>query len=191
MLATAARITRLMPDKLGDSIAWRLAERCGRTPRIAKLRSGGRVAVDVGDYGHRHMYFRGEYEPDTTRLFASLSEPAWTVLDVGANVGYFSVIAAQCGGPGTTVVAFEPNPRVYEMLKQTSSLNGQSIIAPMRTLSKFQWSHSMITARQTRFALRSQRSMWKVSNLRSYEAPKTSLPKVAWGPSSLRCVLTG
>jgi FkbM family methyltransferase len=75
------------------------------------------------------MYFRGEYEPDTTRLFATLSEPAWTVLDVGANVGYFSVVAAQCGGPGTTVVAFEPNPRVYEMLKQTSSLNGESIIA--------------------------------------------------------------
>jgi FkbM family methyltransferase len=69
------------------------------------------------------MYFLGEYEPATTRLLRRLARPAWTVFDIGANVGYFSVTAAIAGGSGSQVVAFEPNPTVAEMLSATMSLN--------------------------------------------------------------------
>jgi FkbM family methyltransferase len=69
------------------------------------------------------MYFVGEYEPSTTRLFQRLATPGWTVLDVGANAGYFAVIAAVAGGHGSQVIAFEPNPRLAGMLAASIALN--------------------------------------------------------------------
>ena len=72
---------------------------------------------------HRPMYFMGEYELETTRLFERLARPAWTVLDIGANVGYFAVVAAQAGGSGSRVAAFEPNPVIGEMLAATARRN--------------------------------------------------------------------
>jgi FkbM family methyltransferase len=71
------------------------------------------------------MYFLGEYEPSTTRLVQRLATPGWTVLDVGANAGYFSVIAALAGGDGSHVAAFEPNPQLARMLTASVALNPQ------------------------------------------------------------------
>ncbi len=79
--------------------------------------------TDVGDYVQRPMFFLGEYEPETTRLFRRLAHPGWTVLDVGANVGYFSVVAANLGTPGSRVVAFEPHPQLADMIAQSIPLN--------------------------------------------------------------------
>ena len=122
-LAPVAMVTQHLPGGLGAKIGWHLGERAPRTERVARLRGGGRVVVDVGDYVHRLMYFLGEYESSTTRLFKLLATPGWTVLDVGANAGYFSVVAGIAGGPGSRVVAFEPNPRLTRMLARSIALN--------------------------------------------------------------------
>jgi len=68
----------------------------------------------------------GVYEEEVTRLFHQLSSPAWTVLDVGANVGYFSLVAAEAGGIGARIFAFEPNPQMATLLRRTLALNGRS-----------------------------------------------------------------
>lgn len=122
-LAPVAELTRRLPRPISASIGWHIGERAARSRRVAKLRHGGRVVVDIGDYVHRPMYFMGEYELATTRLFERLACPGWTVLDIGANVGYFAVVAARAGGPGSRVAAFEPNPAIGEMLAGTARLN--------------------------------------------------------------------
>src|SRR5438477_3827477 len=48
------------------------------------------------------------FEPYTTRLFESAIKPASTVLDIGANIGYFSILAGRAAGPQGKVYAFEP-----------------------------------------------------------------------------------
>ena len=75
------------------------------------------------------MFFFGEYELPTTRLLRRIRVPSWTVLDVGANVGYFSVVTADLGGPGSNITAFEPNPRLHAMLLRTVELNAAPITA--------------------------------------------------------------
>ena len=47
-------------------------------------------------------------------------------VDVGANIGYFSVIAARCVGTEGRVVAIEASPRVFAALEQTLHANGSS-----------------------------------------------------------------
>lgn len=81
------------------------------------------MAVDIRDYAHRHAFLFGVYEEDLTRLIVRISRPRWTVLDVGANAGYVSLLAADLGGPGSRVLAFEPNPRMVELLRRSAVLN--------------------------------------------------------------------
>jgi FkbM family methyltransferase len=119
----SARLTRRLPERVGAFVGWHVSQHASRKTRIAHLRTGGRVAADVGDHLHRDMFFRGVYEPAVTRLLMSIATPGWNVIDVGANVGYFSVVASDLGGPGSRVLAFEPHPVLGEMLATTARSN--------------------------------------------------------------------
>lgn len=109
--------------RVAEWLGWHLGQVAGGAPRIARLRSGSRMLVDIRDYAHRHLFLHGVYEDDLTALFRRLATPGWTVLDVGANVGYFSLLAADLGGGDSRVVAFEPQERVAAMLRRTLELN--------------------------------------------------------------------
>lgn len=122
-LDLAVFVTRALPRGAGFRLAWHLGHRARRVPRVARLKTGGRLVTDVGDYTQRFIYFLGEYEPETTQLLHRLAYPGWTVLDVGANAGYFSVVAAKLGGPRSRIVAFEPNPKLADMIVESIPLN--------------------------------------------------------------------
>jgi FkbM family methyltransferase len=66
----------------------------------------------------------GEWEPGLTSYFGAYLEPGMTFLDLGAHVGYFSCLAGRLVGPRGLVVAFEPNPRNYELLLANVWRNG-------------------------------------------------------------------
>jgi FkbM family methyltransferase len=51
------------------------------------------------------------YEPHVARLLTHLLQPGCVFIDIGANIGYFSLVAARLVGPSGRVLAFEPNKR--------------------------------------------------------------------------------
>lgn len=65
----------------------------------------------------------GTYEREQTRLFVQHVRPGATVLDVGAHVGYYTVLSAVLAGPSGRVHAFEPNPRNAEFLRRHVRIN--------------------------------------------------------------------
>lgn len=67
-------------------------------------------------------YWLGLTEPDVARAMAAIVLPGEVVYDVGAEVGYFSVMAATISRSGP-VYAFEPNPANLAILEQTALLN--------------------------------------------------------------------
>ena len=83
-----------------------------------------RVSTDVGDLwlpaSDRVMlpYFQntGVWEPGEAKLLRSLLQPRSRFLDVGANVGYFSALAAQ-SSPQGTIDAVEPEPLNVALLR--------------------------------------------------------------------------
>ena len=65
----------------------------------------------------------GTYEPAQTRLFQSRITAGATVLDVGANAGYYTMLASMLVGPKGRVWAFEPHPENHEFLSRHVRLN--------------------------------------------------------------------
>lgn len=64
------------------------------------------------------------WEPRITRRLAQVVRPGKDFVDVGANVGYFAInVAELLRGSGAQVYAFEPNPKIFELLKRNNQIN--------------------------------------------------------------------
>jgi FkbM family methyltransferase len=72
---------------------------------------------------------RGTFEPETLHAFAALLAPGMTVLDIGANVGLFTVVAARRVGPTGRVHAFEPTPELAAHISSNLELNDLGNVA--------------------------------------------------------------
>jgi FkbM family methyltransferase len=68
--------------------------------------------------------YLGTYEPEQTGLFERHVRPGDTVLDVGAHVGYYTVLSAVLAGPSGAVWSFEPNPTNAGFLRRHVEING-------------------------------------------------------------------
>ena len=76
-----------------------------------------------GSGGKPGRFYLGTYESDQTPLFCDHVRPGQTVLDLGANVGYYTLLAAELVGPSGTVVAFEPEPLNAAYLRRHVEVN--------------------------------------------------------------------
>lgn len=88
---------------------------------------GQRMVVHLHDEGiARQLLIKGIYEEEETHFFQQWLKPGMAVLDVGANFGYFTLLAAQAVGPSGMVLAFEPEPANFALLEQNIALNGHA-----------------------------------------------------------------
>ncbi len=85
---------------------------------------GLRIKLDLAYTVDSHLYYSGVFEPTTVAMLRRLVRPGDTVLDVGANIGYLSLILRKCVGDAGRVVSFEPIPQMVERLGANIDLNG-------------------------------------------------------------------
>lgn len=83
----------------------------------------GRVLFDKDDPVMSGAISLGKYEPETIALFRSYLKEDMVVVDIGANLGYFTVIAAGLVGPSGNVFSYEPDPRNFALLEKNISVN--------------------------------------------------------------------
>jgi FkbM family methyltransferase len=76
------------------------------------------------DWIASQIYWRGwtGYEPETTCLFFRLATSAQITLDMGAHVGFYSLLAAHAN-PSGQVYSFEPLPSLVNRLQRNIALN--------------------------------------------------------------------
>ena len=86
--------------------------------RVLRLWSRG------DDWVSNQVFWRGwaGHEPETTRLFFRLAQQAAVTVDVGAYVGYYTLLAAHAN-PSGRVIALEPLPAIHERLLRHVALN--------------------------------------------------------------------
>ena len=110
-----------------------LAPSRGRvTAQLAGDLGGARFEADLSDAISREVCFTGLYEPPITRVFQRHVPRGGTVVDAGANWGYFTLIAAAACGSDGRVIALEPDPRHADALDRNVAINGFAQVRTMR-----------------------------------------------------------
>jgi FkbM family methyltransferase len=85
---------------------------------------GGKLLCDSRDYIQRRIRFFGIYEHNLTFYMMSCIQAGDTVVDIGANIGYFSVLCSKLVGESGKVIAIEADPNTFKRLKENLQLNG-------------------------------------------------------------------
>lgn len=91
---------------------------------LAEPRPDLRLWVDLGDYGVSRPCLMNCFEPDETLFVQRYLRPGMCFVDVGANIGWFSLLAAKAVGPTGQVVAIEPRPDSASRLMMSAHENG-------------------------------------------------------------------
>jgi FkbM family methyltransferase len=92
--------------------------------RVVPSLFGSRFAVDTQDLIQRYLYLFGVWEPHMTAWLRGRLKPGDTFVDVGANIGYFSVLASQLVGSKGRVVTVEASEDFHRRVEQHVRLNG-------------------------------------------------------------------
>src|SRR3546814_11047585 len=81
--------------------------------------------VCSSDLLFRRLFINGEYEPELAKLFLKYLDPSRDVIDIGANIGFFSVLAGRRLSTGR-VLSVEPTDAAFARLSRNVQLNGVS-----------------------------------------------------------------
>jgi hypothetical protein len=94
---------------------------------------GIRMYVNLYDVWYLKLFSstKGKYEEGTTKVFKKHLRKGMIMIDIGANIGYYSLIAARIVGKDGKVFAFEPHPSNYEWLRKNIEINGFTNVIPI------------------------------------------------------------
>jgi FkbM family methyltransferase len=92
---------------------------------LVATRWGSKMLVDTRDaMVAPWLVLDGLWESHVTEWLQRTLRPGQVFVDVGANIGYFTLLGATLVGPGGTVVAIEAHPRLAELLQRNVIING-------------------------------------------------------------------
>jgi FkbM family methyltransferase len=96
----------------------------GAAPASGESAFGATFNCRLPDMIQTYIHLFGIWEPDVTAFVARRLKPGDAFIDVGANVGYFSLLASRLVGDGGSVAAIEAAPAIHEQLVENLALNG-------------------------------------------------------------------
>lgn len=127
-LTPAARaILRYWPFRAGKAWLWSkfvrpfLAWRS--RPFTARTRFGQRLSGNTRDVVQQCIYFFGVWEPAVTHWIGNRLRAGEAFIDIGANIGYFTLLASRAVGDSGKVVSIEASPSIFGSLKSHLELN--------------------------------------------------------------------
>jgi FkbM family methyltransferase len=118
---------------IDDRLAVRHLPHVGVTSAILPNESSLLLRSEGDDWVSNQVFWRGwsGYEPEVTPIFWRLATEARVTLDVGAHVGFYSIIAAKAN-PAGQVHAFEPLLPVFARLQRNLRLNHLDNVVAVR-----------------------------------------------------------
>ena len=75
------------------------------------------------------QFIYGNFEVEVVKMIQDVIKPGWVIYDVGAHVGYFTLIFSRLVGPKGHCFSFEPSPKVFRRLKSNVQLNRRRLQA--------------------------------------------------------------
>lgn len=98
-------------------------------PAWFQFQPGLWMQLDIRDLVQETLLLEGIWEPKTTRYLCTSLRSGHVFIDIGANAGYFSLLASRCVGESGRVLAVEPNPAMAKQLQQNIERSGLANVA--------------------------------------------------------------
>jgi FkbM family methyltransferase len=98
------------------------------TPRVLRTPDGNNFHIRLDEFHERQVFFWGSWSEPIEAALRRILTPGDVFVDVGANVGYFTILAAKLVGPTGRVLAFEPSPTNRQGLAANIGLNSHANI---------------------------------------------------------------
>ena len=130
LMRLPAVLPRPLRARLYRSLSWPLATKLAAETEVEVI-GGSRMFVRTDDLVGRVIAISGVWEPNLTALFKSALAPGDVCIDVGAHIGYYTLLAARAVGPGGHVYAFEPSPSNNRALRRNIALNRLSNVTAL------------------------------------------------------------
>ena len=92
--------------------------------RVEHATPEGTFWIDPASYQGLALARHGVYEPELLATVKNRLRPGGVFVDVGANEGYFSVVASRIVGLSGRVLSIEPQARLQRVLRRNFELNG-------------------------------------------------------------------
>jgi FkbM family methyltransferase len=86
---------------------------------MVELEGHLRLWVDLADQDIGVPVVRGTFEPNELAFVRASVSPGSSVVDLGANIGFFTVVMAAAAGPQGRVHSFEPRPELADLLARS------------------------------------------------------------------------
>jgi FkbM family methyltransferase len=120
--------TAIFPGTLRAGYALLLKRLFGlfRRPAIVNVADIGTMRLEPWDLIDSRIYFFDVWEPALTRFMQRQVRPGAVVADIGANIGYYTLLLSRAVGPEGHVYAIEPSPEIRTRLDDALALNGIS-----------------------------------------------------------------
>jgi FkbM family methyltransferase len=128
----AAQFVRLLPFGRYRAIHTFPRRRGAFRMRLPQTLGGYSFRCDLRDSISREVCFTGCYEPQETAILRTLLAPGMTFVDVGANWGYHTLLAAHLVGPTGRVLSLEPDPRSFAALQDNVEVNALRQVKALR-----------------------------------------------------------
>lgn len=134
-LVSATRVGRkLKRTSVASGVYRSIYKACKPAGTVTTTILGHKLHLDPGDLQiTRCLLVYGEaWERQQTEIFVSLVRNGMAVVDVGANLGYYTLLAARAVGSQGRVYAFEPDPKNYALLCRNVQENGYANVVSVR-----------------------------------------------------------
>jgi FkbM family methyltransferase len=125
IVACMARLKQMLHTRSAIDESWYLLNYYLRPSRkCVKNVHGSKMLLDLNDPGiNRDLFLYGGREPSSTEIYRKQLSPGMTIVDVGANIGYYVLIEARALGTSGKIYAIEPAPKNFEMLQANLEIN--------------------------------------------------------------------
>lgn len=90
---------------------------------IGKTYFGALMRCNLSDLIQSYVFHFGVWEPEISHLVGQILKPGDVFVDIGANVGYDSLLGSSLVGPLGRVIAIEASPTTFAELKKNIALN--------------------------------------------------------------------
>jgi FkbM family methyltransferase len=122
-LAQVATIRRMLGTIEHQVAPTAFSVQLGESDAVRCTVGGVDLLCDAADAAVTPGLLSGHYESHLTAVFERYCTPGMTVVDVGANLGYYSLLASGLVGPSGRVIALEPNSENCRLLLSSLRLN--------------------------------------------------------------------